>query len=274
MKVVILAGGFGTRISEESHLKPKPMIEIGEKPILWHIMKIYSHYGFNDFVICLGYRGYYIKEYFAHYFMHESDVTFDFRCNIEKIIYHRHTPEQWCVTLVDTGLHTLTGGRIKRIQRYIGNEPFMVTYGDGISDIDINELVKFHNSHKRMLTMTGVRPLGRYGVLDTDKAGGLKSFVEKPKGDNTWINGGFMVAGPGLFDYLSEDSGAFEAEVIPLLTKDKQVAVYKHDGFWFCMDSIRDKNYLEGLWSSAEPPWRVWKNGNSNAVADVSATNH
>ncbi|MGV8120902.1 MAG: glucose-1-phosphate cytidylyltransferase [Candidatus Xenobiia bacterium LiM19] len=258
MKAVILAGGFGTRISEESHLRPKAMVEIGEKPILWHILKIYSHYGFNDFIVCLGYKGYYIKDYFAHYFMHESDVTFDFRSNAEKIVYHKHTSEKWCVTLVDTGLHTLTGGRIKRIQSYVGNETFMFTYGDGVSDIDIPELLAFHKSHKKLLTVTGVMPRGRFGILDTDKDGILRTFEEKPRSDNTWINGGFMVAEPGLFDYLTEDSGYFETEPMQKLLKDGQVAVYKHNGFWFCMDSIRDKESLESQWHSGAPPWKVW----------------
>jgi len=258
MKVVILAGGFGTRISEESDLKPKALVEIGEKPILWHILKIYAHHGFNDFIICLGYKGYCIKDYFAHYFMRESDVTFDFRSNDEKIIYHKHALEKWCVTLVETGLHTLTGGRIKKIQPYVGDTTFMLTYGDGVSDIDIPELLSFHRSHGRLLTVTGVLPRGRFGILDTDEKGILQTFEEKPRGDKSLINGGFMVAEPGLFDYLTEESGYFETEPMQNLLRDRQIAVYKHERFWFCMDSIRDKITLESLWKLDTPPWKVW----------------
>lgn len=259
MKVVILAGGFGTRISEESHLKPKPMIEIGENPVLWHIMKIYSHYGFNDFVICLGYKGYYIKEYFAHYFLHESDVTFDFRGNVEKIIYHKYKNEPWSVTLVNTGLNTMTGGRIKKIESYVGNEPFMVTYGDGVSDVNIMELVEFHKSHKRIATVTSVQPIGRFGVLDLKGDNKVRGFDEKPKGDKSWINGGFFVLDHRIFDYIDGDNCVFEKEPLENAAKKGELMAFKHSGFWQPMDTLRDKNYLEQLWQSGNAPWKVWE---------------
>ncbi len=258
MKVVILAGGHGTRISEESHLRPKPMIEIGEKPILWHIMKIYSHYGFNDFIICLGYKGYFIKEYFANYFLHESDITFDFRKNNEEII-HNHAAEPWKVTLVNTGLETLTGGRVKRVQQYVGNEPFMLTYGDGVSNIDINELVKFHESHKKLSTVTAIQPAGRFGSLDLADADQVKGFQEKPKGDNAWINAGFFVMQPEIFNYIDDDKTILEKEPLERLAKNGQLVAYKHNGFWQPMDTLRDKIHLEELWESGKAPWKVWE---------------
>lgn len=257
MKVVILAGGFGTRISEESHLKPKPMIEIGERPILWHIMKIYSHYGFNDFVICLGYKGYCIKEYFAHYFLHESDVTFDFR-NANQRMIHTHSAEPWSVTLVNTGLETMTGGRVKRIKEYVGNEPFMLTYGDGVADVNIRELVDYHTSHGKLATVTSIQPAGRFGALDLDSNNVIHGFKEKPKGDGAWINGGFFVMQPEVFDHIDGDSTVLEKEPLERLTNDGQLVAYKHNGFWQPMDSMRDKNQLEDLWKTGSAPWKVW----------------
>lgn len=258
MKVVILAGGFGTRISEESHLKPKPMIEIGERPILWHIMKIYSSYGFNDFVICLGYKGYCIKEYFAHYFLHESDVTFDFTNRNERMIHH-HSAEPWKVTLVNTGTETMTGGRIKRIQPYIGDEPFMLTYGDGVANVDIAGLVAFHSTHGKLATVTSVQPGGRFGALELGEDNSVSGFREKPLGDGAWINGGFFVLQPGIFDYIDGDATIFEKEPMENLAHDKQLVAYKHNGFWQPMDTLRDKNHLEDLWKSGTAPWKAWK---------------
>jgi glucose-1-phosphate cytidylyltransferase len=257
MKVVILAGGFGTRLSEESHLKPKPMIEIGGKPILWHIMKIYSSYGFNEFIICLGYKGYYIKEYFSNYFLHESDVTFDFR-NGHQQITHNHKAEPWRVTLVDTGLNTLTGGRIKRIAKYIGKEPFMLTYGDGVSDVNIQQLIDFHNKNKKIATVTTVQPEGRFGALVIDDVGIVESFEEKPKGDGNWINGGFFVLEPEIFDYIDGDSTIWEQEPLKNISNDGELAAYKHRGFWQPMDTVRDKNLLEKFWDENKAPWKIW----------------
>lgn len=258
MKVVILAGGFGTRISEESHLKPKPMIEIGERPILWHIMKIYSHFGFNDFIICLGYKGYYIKEYFAHYFLHESDVTFDFREANEQII-HTHSAEPWKVTLVNTGIDTMTGGRVKRIRPHVGNETFMMTYGDGVSDVDITTLVAFHRSHGKLATVTSVQPGGRFGALDLSEDSHVRGFQEKPSGDGGWINAGFFVLEPRIFDYIEGDHTVFERDPLDRLAKDNQLVAYKHFGFWQPMDSLRDKTQLEQIWKSGNAPWKVWE---------------
>ncbi|NLK74471.1 MAG: glucose-1-phosphate cytidylyltransferase [Clostridiales bacterium] len=259
MKVVILAGGFGTRISEESHLKPKPMIEIGDKPILWHIMKIYSHYGYNDFIICLGYKGYVIKEFFADYYLHASDVTFDFT-NGSRMKIHNNVSEPWKVTLIDTGLHTMTGGRIKRIQKYIGNEKFMLTYGDGVSDVDIRKLEKYHNSHSKYITMTAIQPGARFGVLDIDEVtNSIKDFAEKSKEDGGWINGGFMVVEPQVFDYISGDSTIFEREPLERLADEGQLIAYKHDGFWQCMDTQRDKFHLERMWRDNQAPWKIWE---------------
>jgi glucose-1-phosphate cytidylyltransferase len=258
MKVVILAGGFGTRISEESHLKPKPMIEIGEKPILWHIMKTYSHYGFNEFIICLGYKGYYIKEYFAHYFLHGSDVTFDFTQSAQQII-HNHTVEPWLVTLVDTGINTMTGGRVKRIQSYVGNETFMLTYGDGVGNVDIHKLLAFHRSHGKFATVTSTQPSGRFGALNIDKTNLVKAFQEKPQGDGGWINAGFFVMEPEIFNYIAGDSTILEKEPIENLARDGQLIAHKHKGFWQPMDTMRDKILLENLWKTEKAPWKLWE---------------
>ncbi|QGQ98463.1 glucose-1-phosphate cytidylyltransferase [Paenibacillus psychroresistens] len=259
MKVVILAGGYGTRISEESHLKPKPMIEIGERPILWHIMKLYSNYGFNDFIICLGYKGFYIKEYFAHYFLHESDVTFDFRSGGDNLsVTHEHSAEPWKVTLVNTGLDTMTGGRVKRIQKYINNEPFMLTYGDGVSDVNLKELTEFHHKHGKLATVTSVQPAGRFGALDISDSHEVRGFHEKPKGDGTWINAGFFVLQPEIFDYIADDSTIFEKEPLEQLATDHSLMAYKHNGFWQPMDTLRDRNYLEDLWKTGKAPWKNW----------------
>lgn len=257
MKVVILAGGFGTRISEESHLKPKPMIEIGEQPILWHIMKEYSKHGFNEFVICLGYKAYVIKEYFADYFLHTSDVTFNLAKN--EMTVHDNFAEPWKVTLVDTGLHTMTGGRIKRIQKYVGNEPFMLTYGDGVSDVDITKLVEFHKSHGKLATMTAVNVGQRFGVLVTDEKSNIKAFREKRSSDGSWINGGYMVLEPKVFDYITDgDDTVFEQKPLESLAYDGELVAYKHNGFWQCMDTQRDKIKLEEMWQSGNAPWKVW----------------
>ena len=257
MKIVILAGGFGTRISEESHLKPKPMIEIGEKPILWHIMKSYSHHGFNDFIICLGYKGYSIKEYFAHYYLYESDVTFDFR-DSNKRITHYHSAEPWTVTLVNTGVETATGGRVKRIQPYVGDETFILTYGDGVSDIDIKRLLEFHRSHGKTATITATQPGGRFGSLDLAEGGEVRSFKEKPRGDGGWINAGFFVFEPQVFDHIAGDSVFLEKEPLETLASAGQLVANKHRGFWQPMDTLRDKNLLEDLWKAGKAPWKVW----------------
>lgn len=257
MKVVILAGGFGTRISEESYLKPKPMIEIGERPILWHIMKSYSHYGYNEFVICCGYRGYAIKEYFADYFLHHSDVTFDFSKGNE-IIIHNNIAEPWKVTLVDTGLHTMTGGRIKRVQPYIGNQRFLLTYGDGVCDVDINKLIEFHEKKGKKATLTAIQPEGRFGTLDIADDSKVMRFTEKRKEDSGWINGGFMVLEPEVFNYIGGDDTVFERYPLEQLSKDEQLSAYRHNGFWQCMDTLRDKLYLEGLIEKGAAPWIKW----------------
>lgn len=260
MKVVILAGGLGTRISEESHLKPKPMIAIGDQPILWHIMKYYSEFGFQDFVICCGYKGYIIKEYFADYYLHRSDVTFDFSAENQMTV-HSNVAEPWKVTLVDTGLNTQTGGRIKRVQKYIGDEPFMLTYGDGVSDVDLNALLTQHQKSGKLVTLTGIQPGGRFGVLDlAEDSDTIVGFREKAKEDGGWINGGFMVAQPQLFDYLSEDeSCVLERTPLETLAQQGKLGIYKHPGFWQCMDTQRDKFRLETLWSEEEAPWKIWK---------------
>ncbi len=256
MKVVLLAGGLGTRISEESHLRPKPMIEIGGKPILWHIMKTYSHYGLNDFIVCCGYKGYVIKEYFANYFMHLSDVTFDLKNNKMKV--HNSTSEPWSVTLVDTGESTMTGGRIKRVKEYIGNEPFCLTYGDGVADIDIGKLLEFHKSHGRLATLTATQPPGRFGALSIDGTQ-INSFKEKPVGDGNWINGGFFVLSPKVLDLIGNDETIWEKEPLEKLAESGNLQSYFHDGFWQPMDTLRDKNHLEQLWSSGKAPWKQWK---------------
>ena len=257
MKVLLLAGGFGTRLSEETDVKPKPMLDIGGKPILWHIMKTYSHYGFNDFVILLGYKGYYIKEYFANYFLHQSDVTIDMSDGSMEI--HNNSSEPWKVTLLDTGLDSMTGGRIKRAQDFVGEEPFMLTYGDGVADIDIVKLVKFHQSHGKSMTMTSAQPDGRFGALNIDDNNKVKEFKEKPKGDGSWINAGYFVCEPKVFDYIVDgDSSVFEQESLMNLAKDGEVHTYKHHDFWMPMDTLRDKHKLNELWNSDKAPWRVW----------------
>jgi glucose-1-phosphate cytidylyltransferase len=254
VKAVILAGGLGTRISEESHLKPKPMIEIGGKPILWHIMKIYSHHGINDFVICLGYRGYVVKEYFANYFLHTSNVTFDMAHNRMEV--HERYAEPWRVTLVDTGSDTLTGGRLKRVREYIGKETFCFTYGDGVTDLDIGEVVRFHKAHGKKGTVTAIQPPGRYGSLKLDGTA-VRAFQEKPAGDGAWINGGFFVLEPSVIDYVDNDQTSWELEPLQRLAAEGELMSYQHAGFWQAMDTLRDKNHLEELWDT-NPPWRVW----------------
>lgn len=257
MKVVILAGGLGTRISEESHLKPKPMIEIGGRPILWHIMKYYSEFGFHDFVICLGYKQYVVKEFFADYFLHTSDVTFDLANN--KMEVHNNYAEPWKVTLVDTGLHTMTGGRVKRIQPYIGDEPFMLTYGDGVCNVDLEALVKFHKSHGRIATITTVNIGQQKGVLDIGPDNVIRSFREKSDSDGAVINGGFMVMNPQVFDYLKDDQTVFEQEPMQRLASEGELMSFYHDGFWQCMDTQREMKKLEELWQSKQAPWKIWK---------------
>ncbi|MGL5206907.1 MAG: glucose-1-phosphate cytidylyltransferase [Acidaminococcaceae bacterium] len=257
MKVVLLAGGFGTRISEESHLKPKPMIEIGEQPILWHIMKIYSSYGFNEFIVCAGYKQHIIKEYFADYFLHTSDVTFDFTNNNEMMIHH-NSAEPWKVTIVDTGLNTMTGGRLKRIQKYVGDETFMLTYGDGVSNVDIAKLVEFHKTHGKIATMTAVTVGQRFGVLEINKTGVISSFREKNDMDGGVINGGYMVLEPKIFEYIDRDSTVFEKEPLERVAMEQQLMAFKHNGFWQCMDTQRDKMQLEELWESGNAPWKTW----------------
>ena len=257
MKVVLLAGGYGTRIAEETDIKPKPMVEIGSKPILWHIMKIYSHYGFNEFIILLGYKGYYIKEYFANYFLHQSDVTIDLKTNSREV--HNNSSEPWKVTLVDTGLDTMTGGRIKRAKQYIGDEPFLLTYGDGVSDIDIANTVAFHQKHGKALTMSAIQPEARFGNLDIDANMNIKSFIEKPKTEAGWINGGFFVCEPKVLDYISDDENCiFEQAPLQNLAKDGEMVAYKHEGFWQPMDTLRDNQKLNKLWKENKAPWKVW----------------
>lgn len=256
MKAVILAGGLGTRISEESHLKPKPMVEIGGKPILWHIMKIYSSYGINDFIICLGYKGYMIKEYFSNYFLHNSDITFDMSKNSMHI--HQNLSEPWRVTLVDTGEKTMTGGRLKRVADYIQeNEEFCFTYGDGLSDINIDELIKFHKSHGKMATVTAVQPAGRFGSLELEDDK-VASFAEKPRGDGTWINGGFFVLSKKVIDYIDDDSTHWEMEPLQKLLSLDELRAYKHDGFWQPMDTLREKTMLNDMWEDSKALWKKW----------------
>ena len=255
MKVLLLAGGYGTRLSEETDLKPKPMLEIGGKPILWHIMKMYSEYGFNDFVILLGYKGYYIKEYFANYYLHQSDVTFDMKSGNMEV--HNNSSEPWKVTLIDTGLNSMTGGRIKRAKDYINNETFMVTYGDGVSDVNIKELVEFHKQNGKKATMTAIQPAGRFGALDI-KTNLVENFVEKPAGDGNWINGGFMVCEPEVLDLIESDSTIFEQYPLQTLATQDELSAFKHNGFWQCMDTLRDKIYLNELWNDSKAPWKSW----------------
>ena len=256
MKVVILAGGLGTRISEETATRPKPMADIGEKPILWHIMKIYSHYGFNDFVICAGYKGYMIKEYFHNYWLHNCDVTFDMRTHEAEV--HQDANEPWRVTVVDTGADSMTGGRVKRIQPYVDDQPFLLTYGDGVADVDIAALVDFHRASGREATLTAVQPLGRFGALELDADDAIGCFHEKPLGDGDWINGGFFVMEPQVFDRIADDSTILEREPLESLAADGQLGAYKHRGFWQPMDTLRDKRYLEELWDGGKAPWKVW----------------
>lgn len=258
MKVVILAGGYGTRISEESHLKPKPMIEIGGKPIIWHIMKEYSYHGFNEFIICCGYKQHIIKEWFANYYLHNSDITFDFTNNNEMKV-HSNVAEPWKVTLVDTGLNTMTGGRIKRIQPYVGNEPFMLTYGDAVADVDIKELIKFHESHGKIATITAVNVGQKFGVLEIDDDGRINKFREKDTFDGDVINAGYMVLNPKVFDYLEDDTTVFEKAPIESLAAEGELFAYKHDGFWQCMDTQRDRKLLEDMIAQGEAPWMQWE---------------
>lgn len=258
MKVVILAGGYGTRISEESHLKPKPMLEIGGKPILWHIMKEYSQYGFHDFIICCGYKQYVIKEWFADYYLYNSDVTFDFS-NHNEMTIHNNVVEPWKVTLVDTGLNTMTGGRIKRIQKYIGNERFMLTYGDGVSDINITDLLEFHKSHGKICTLTAINVEQRFGVLGIDEENAIHSFREKSTADGSRINAGYMVCEPEVFDYLTDDSTVFEKEPLEEIARRGGLMAYKHNGYWQCMDTKREMDKLEELWDSGTAPWKTWE---------------
>lgn len=258
MKVLILAGGMGTRLAEETSIIPKPMVEIGGHPILWHIMKIYSRYGYNDFIILLGYKGYIIKEYFANYFLHRSDVTFDLEKN-QMTIHEQHC-EPWKVTLIETGLNTMTGGRVLRAKKYVGNEPFMLTYGDGVSDVNIKELVDFHSSHGKLATMTSVQPEGRFGALVSKPDGQITSFMEKPAGDGAWINAGFFVLQPEVFDYIKEgDATIFERAPLEQLAKDGELYTYKHTNFWKCMDTLRDKQQLQEMWDKGTAQWKGWE---------------
>jgi glucose-1-phosphate cytidylyltransferase len=259
MKVVILAGGLGTRLSEETDIRPKPMVEIGGKPILWHIMKTYSSFGFNDFVVCLGYKGFFIKEYFANYFLHQTDVTIDLANNAME--FHKSSSENWKISLIDTGKDSMTGGRIKRIQPFIGNEPFMLTYGDGVSDVDISKLVSFHQNHGKLLTVTSIQPTGRFGALEFDESSQkVSSFYEKPKGDGIWINGGYFVCQPEVFDYIKKgDSTIWEQEPLQNIASDGQLMGYKHEGFWSPMDTLKDKQDLNELWNSNKAKWKIWE---------------
>jgi glucose-1-phosphate cytidylyltransferase len=256
MKALLLAGGFGTRLSEETDIRPKPMADIGGKPIIWHIMKGYSHYGFNEFVVLLGYKGYYIKEYFGNYFLHQSDVTIDLSTN--GIEVHNNTSEPWKVTLLETGQDTMTGGRIKRAKDFIGKEPFLLTYGDGVSDVNLAELIQFHKQHGKLITMTAVQPEGRFGALETNGER-VESFLEKPKGDGSWINGGFFVCQPEVLNYIKDDSTVFEQEPLQQLAKDGQLFNFRHSGFWKCMDTLRDKKVLNELWESKQAKWKTWR---------------
>ncbi len=255
MKVVILAGGFGSRLAEESVSRPKPMVEIGSRPMLWHIMKIYSAQGFNDFIVCLGYKGYMIKEYFANYALHMSDFTVDLAAN--KIQVHQSYAEPWKVTLVDTGESTMTGGRIKRVRQYLGDEDFCLTYGDGVADVKLADLIAFHRRQGRLVTLTAVQPPGRFGSirLEQDR---VEEFLEKPLGDGGWINGGFFVLSPRVIDYIDGDATSWEAAPLRRLTEEGQVSAFKHSGFWMPMDTLRDKTYLESLWAKGEAPWKTW----------------
>lgn len=255
-KVLILAGGLGTRISEETVVKPKPMVEIGGKPILWHIMKMYSQHGFNDFVILLGYKGYYVKEYFMNYFLHQNDLKIDLKNN--SVEYINNAAEDWKITLIDTGEHSMTGGRIKRAKQHIGNETFLLTYGDGVADVDIKKTYQFHKSHGKMLTVTAVQPEARYGVLDFTSETDVNGFLEKPIGEGGWINGGFFVCEPQVIDFIADDSTIWEREPMEAIANAKQMKAYRHQGFWQCMDTLRDKTKLQELWESSKAPWKIW----------------
>ncbi len=259
MKVVILAGGLGTRLSEETEAKPKPMVEIGGKPILWHVMKIYSHFGYNEFIVCCGYKGFHIKDYFHNYYMHEADMTIDLGRNETE--FHLAKSEAWRVTLVDTGLNTMTGGRIKRIQQFVGDQTFMMTYGDGVGDIDVSALVKFHSSRGKLATLTAVQPHGRFGAIELDSTNAIRSFTEKPRGDGAWINAGFFVLEPGIFDYIKDgDATTWERGPLESLAREGQLGAYKHEGFWRPLDTLRDKQGLESLWTGGSAPWKLWPN--------------
>lgn len=258
MKAVILAGGYGTRLSEATDLIPKPMVEIGGKPILWHIMKTYSHYGINEFIICCGYKGYVIKEFFSNYFLHMSDVTFDLKNNSMEV--HNSHAEDWKVTLVDTGLETMTGGRIKKIQKYIGDETFLLTYGDGVTDLNIREVIDFHNKSGKILTVTAYKPQGKFGSLNIDEKGDVKSFTEKPLGDGTWISAGYFVCEPEVFNYIpNEDACIFERSPLENIAKDEKMNSFKHRGFWKPMDILRDNKELNEMWDKGRAPWKIWK---------------
>ena len=259
MKVVLLAGGFGTRISEESQFKPKPMVDLGGRPIIWHIMKLYSHYGFNDFIICAGYKQHVIKEYFANYFLHTSDVTFNFANGRSDVTIHRTASEPWKVTVVDTGLNTMTGGRIKRVKEYLAGERFFLTYGDGVSDVNIGDLLNFHMRHRKLLTITAYNPGQRFGAIEMTEDGSVFSFREKAKGDGALMNAGFMVCEPQFIDYIADDSTTLEREPMERAAKDGQMKAYKHNGFWQCMDTVREKQALEEMWVKGTAPWKVWK---------------
>lgn len=258
MKVVILAGGLGTRISEESQLRPKPMVELGGMPILWHIMKLYGYYGFNDFIICAGYKQHIIKEYFADYFLHTSDITYDFTSGTNEMIVHHNTSEPWKVTVVDTGRNTMTGGRVKRVREYIGEQPFLLTYGDGVADLDLQKLVAFHRSHGKLVTLSAYHAGQRFGVLDIDGEGQIREFREKTQGDGSLINIGFMVCQPEFIDYIDGDGTVLEREPLETVARMGQLMSYRHEGFWQCMDTMREKEALEALWAGGRAPWKVW----------------
>jgi glucose-1-phosphate cytidylyltransferase len=257
MKAVILAGGLGTRLSEETESKPKPMIEIGAKPLLWHIMKIYSAQGIDEFVVCLGYRGYVIKEYFANYYLHMGDVTFDMKDNRMEV--HQSGAEPWKVTLIDTGAETMTGGRLKRVLPYVEGEEFCFTYGDGVADVDMGELIRFHREHGRLATVTAVQPSGRFGALDIGEGELIRRYEEKPKGDGGWINGGFFVLSPEVARYIDGDATVWEQQPLQRLAEEEQLAAYRHSGFWYAVDTVRDKRHLQELWDSGAAPWKLWE---------------
>lgn len=259
MKTVLLAGGFGTRISEESQFKPKPMVELGGMPILWHIMKLYSAHGFNEFIICAGYKQHVIKEYFADYFLHTSDITYDFTQGTNRMTVLRNASERWKVTVADTGLNTMTGGRVKRVRDYIGNEPFLLTYGDGVSDLNITDLVRFHRAHGKLVTMSAYNAGQRFGVLDIDNAGCVRDFREKIQGDGNLINIGFMVCQPEFLEYIDGDDTMLEKVPLERVAREGQLMAYKHEGFWQCMDTVREKEQLEKMWASGRAPWKVWR---------------